>query len=129
MAIAIDCVSAQAEPIHEWKVTLKVVDDTGQAVGGAETWVNYLTNQFVGFTDTNGIFVASHLDHSVQLAFQAQKTGYYTFGMQYQLGFNYDPAKWNPTVEIVLGRKSESNPNVCTQSPNRGSRCGQADWI
>ena len=84
MAIAIDCVSAQAEPIYEWKVTLKVVEITGQAVGGAETWVNYLDKPVCGFYRYQRYFVASHLDHSVQLAFQAQKTGYYTFGMQYQ---------------------------------------------
>jgi hypothetical protein len=100
----VGCASAQTDPAHEWKVTLKVVDDTAQPVAGAETWVNYLTNRFIGLTDTNGIFTASHLDHSVQLAFQAQKPGYYSFGMRYELGFHYDPAKWSPTVRLLLNR-------------------------
>jgi hypothetical protein len=104
LVTATDRAFAQTEPAHEWKVALKVVDETGQPVAGAETWVNYLTNRFVGLTDTNGIFTASHLDHSVQLAFQAQKTGYYSFGIQHLLGFHYDPAKWNSTVELLLNR-------------------------
>ncbi len=102
--MTIGCASAQTEPAHEWKVTLKVVDDTGQPVAGAETWVNYFTNRFIGFTDTNGIYIASNFDNSVQLAFQAQKSGYYSFGNQYLLGFHYDPIKWNPTIGIVLDR-------------------------
>jgi len=104
IVLATNCALAQTGPGHEWNVTLKIADNAGQPVAGAETWVNYLTNRFVGFTDTNGIYVASHTDHSVQLAFQVQKSGYYTFGMQYQLGFNYDAAKWNPTVDITLGK-------------------------
>jgi len=80
LAMSVGCASAQTEPAHEWKVTLKVVDDTGHAVAGAEVWVNYLTNRFIGLTDTNGIFTASHLDHSVQLAFHAEKSGYYLDG-------------------------------------------------
>ena len=96
--------SAQTDSGHEWKATLKVVDDSGQPVAGAEVWVNYLTNRFIGLTDTNGTFTASHTDHSAQLAFQAQKAGYYSCGMQYFLGFHYDPVKWSPTVKIVLDR-------------------------
>jgi hypothetical protein len=110
LATVVGCARAQTEPAHEWKVTLKVVDETGQPVTGAETWVNYLTNRFIGFTDTNGIFTASHLDHSVQLAFQAQKTGYYSFGMQYLLGFRFEPVKWSPNVTLVLKRISKPIP-------------------
>lgn len=104
LALGTICASAQTETAREWKVTLNVVDETGQPVAGVETSVNYLTNRIVGYTDANGIFIASHVDQSVQLAFRAQKSGYRTFEMQYLLGFQYDPVKWNPTVTIVLCR-------------------------
>lgn len=110
LALSLSFAFAQTESAHEWKVTLKVVDDAGQAVAGAETSVNYLTNRFIGFTDTNGIFTASHLDHSVQLSLQAHKPGYYSFAMQYLLGFRYDPATWNPTVQLVLQRITKPIP-------------------
>jgi len=56
-----------------------------------------------GLTDTNGIFGASHSAHSGILGFAAEKAGYYTTREpSYDLGFTYDPAKWNPTQTIVL---------------------------
>jgi len=105
--MTIGCGYAQTEPSHEWKVTLKVVDDTGQPVAGAEVLVNYLSTHFSGITDTNGVFTASHVDQSVQLAFQVQKLGYYSYQTQYLLGFKYDTEKWHPTVTTILKRVSK----------------------
>ena len=119
LTMTIDCASAQTEPAHEWKVTLKVVDDTGQPVAGAEAWVNYSTNRFVGFTDTNGIFAASHLDQSVQLAFQVRKPGYYSFAVQYLLGFHYEPTKWEHTEELVLSRMVNPIPMYARNARER----------
>ena len=108
LTILLGNIPAKSEPVHEWKVTLKVVDDTGQPVAGAEASVNYQTNKLIGLTDSDGEYIATHVDQSHQLAFQVQKAGYYTFGTQYLLGFNYDPSKWNPTINVVL--KKTVNP-------------------
>jgi hypothetical protein len=102
LAAAIGYLSAQAQPAHEWNATVKVLDDTGQPVIGADVKVNYLTSQLVGLTDNDGKFAASHVDPSAQLAFQAAKSGYYSIWSQYELGLKYDPVKWNPTVTLVL---------------------------
>ena len=104
---------------------------------GAEASVNYLTNRFVGLTDTNGIFVASHIDPSVQLAFHVQKEGYYSFWSQYFLGFKYDPTKWNPVVGVVLKRVGKPIPmyakNEETKTPKENEPIGFdlmfGDWI
>jgi hypothetical protein len=62
VGITINCACAQTK--HEWKVTLKVVDDAGQPVTDANASVAYYTNRMgasiKGLTDTNGIFTASH---------------------------------------------------------------------
>jgi hypothetical protein len=129
--------SAQTEPAHEWKVTLKVVDDDGQPVAGADVSVNYLTTRFVGLTDTNGTFTASHIDHSAQLAFHAGKSGYYSCWMQYLLGFHYDPAKWNQTTTLVLKKVGQPIPmyakNVGTKTPGENEPIGfdltVGDWV
>ena len=99
------CVQAQPTniPTPEWKVTLKVVDDTGNPVAGAKATI-ISTNQIKGLTDTNGIFVASHRDKSFALAFDVKKAGYYSFWQRYEMGWanEYNYAKWNPTVKIIL---------------------------
>jgi hypothetical protein len=106
--IAINCASAQVALIeHEWKVTLKVVDESGQPVAAARANVGYFSKSqpksIDGLTDTNGIFKASHLAYSGILGFTAEKAGYYTTREpSYELGFTYDQAKWNPTQTIIL---------------------------
>ena len=105
------CALAQTNELPEWRATLKVVDETGQPVTNAKVWVSYMyTNRIIGLTDTNGIFVASHQDNSFDLAFHSEKAGYYPFWMQYHLGFNYNPSKWNPTQTIILKRIINSIP-------------------
>lgn len=90
---------------HQWTATLKVVDQTGQPVAGAKAGVgNGISKLDIsGFTGTNGIFVASHSDAVENLAFYAEKPGYYPFYMTYNKG-NYNPQKWNPTLTIILKR-------------------------
>lgn len=101
--IAISACAQIEPPKHDWNVTLKVVDDTGQPVGFANTWVYFLlTNQIAGLTDTNGVFVATHYDGSENLAFQIKKLNYYSVWIDYHMGRNYTPEKWNPTKTIVL---------------------------
>lgn len=109
LAVAAGCVQAKLPTIltPTWRVTLKVVDDAGKPVASAKATVDYLfTNQIAGLTDTNGIFIASHRDKSFALAFNVKKNGYYSFWQRYEMGFpeQYNEAKWNPTVQIVLKR-------------------------
>jgi hypothetical protein len=98
---------------HEWTAKLKVVDETGKPVAGAEVSIAFciaspqgdpVDQRVVGFTDTNGLFAASHTDPSVQLAFYAQKAGYYPFWVQHYLGFSVEKKNvdWNPTPTLVL---------------------------
>jgi hypothetical protein len=99
--------SAQTLPVkHEWNVTLKVVDEDGQPIGDAKAEVGYFSKSqpasIDGLTDTNGIFKASHFAYSGLLGFVGQKSGYYTTRKGYELGFEYDSYKWNPTQTIVL---------------------------
>jgi hypothetical protein len=100
VAVCVTACSAFAQmELHEWSATLKVVDEAGQAVANAETWVGYMsTNKAIGLTDSNGVFVASHRDRSFGLVFYASKVGYYPFREEYELGFpsQYMQAKWNP---------------------------------
>ena len=92
-------------PKHEWKATLKVVDDSGLPVARVETRVYYTpTNAIVVLSDTNGVSTASHLDGAEGLTFEAVKAGYYSSRMRYQLGRNYLAGKWNPMQTIILKR-------------------------
>ncbi len=100
-------------PEHEWKVTLKVVDENGQPVAGAKAVVGYYSHSkpasIDGLTDTNGTFTASHRARSGILSFSAEKAGYYTTKEpSYDLGFTYDPAIWDSMQTIVL--KKTINP-------------------
>jgi hypothetical protein len=106
--VAIGCSQAQLStaPTPKWKVTLKVVDDTGKPVANAKASVGDGSNQITGFTDTNGIFIASHRDKSYGLGFSVTKDVFYTTRQTYEMGwaYQYNEAKWNPTIDIVLNR-------------------------
>lgn len=110
--IAINCACAQTESLeHDWKATLKIVDDDGNPIAGAETIVYYmLTNSIAGQTDTNGIFIAAHHDQSWDLAFQVGKVGYYPSRVEHHLGFYYKFDKWNPTPKIILRKIGKPIP-------------------
>ncbi len=113
--LAVGCANAQTNlPSNEWKATLKIVDETGQPVAGAETWVSYYVSpppdervasaKISGLSDTNGMFTASHRDQSYYLGFHARKAGHYSTMIRYELGFpfQYDSVKWNPTATLLL---------------------------
>jgi len=118
------CAKAQLStaPTPTWRVTFKVVDDAGQPVAGAEASVGHSgTNQIVGLTDTNGVFVASHKDKSFGLGFIVKKKGYYSFRQSYEMGwaYQYNQAKWNPTVQVLLNRIINPTP-MYARSVNLG---------
>jgi hypothetical protein len=94
------------------------MDETGQPVPGAEVRIGFSTasaqggpvpDKITGRTDTNGMFVTTHVDRSVQLDFSAQKAGYYAFAVQHFLGFSEkDRPDWNPSPTLTL--KAIRNP-------------------
>jgi hypothetical protein len=105
---------AQTMPAnHEWKVSIKVVDEAGNPIAGAKASVGYFSKSqpasIDGLTETNGVFTASHYAFSGELGFTAEKTGYYmTIEKEYELGFPYNYARWNPNPVLVL--KKIGNP-------------------
>jgi len=110
----------QNEPrSNEWHATLKVVDESGAPMPGAEASVSYFVHpppgqprdsiaseSISGLTDADGIFKASHRDRSISLSFSAEKDGFYRSYVVNQLGkpSDYDPVKWNPEVTLSLKR-------------------------
>jgi hypothetical protein len=111
IGILIGCAQAQllTAPTPRWKVMLKVVDDTGSPVAGAEASVGYLgTHNISGLTDTNGVFIASHRDKSYGLGILVTKDHYYPTRQVYDMGwaFQYDKnkARWNPSINLTLER-------------------------
>jgi hypothetical protein len=104
--IAIHCSWAQQLVKYEWNVSLKVIDETGNPIAAAHTSVGYFADSrpasLDGLTDASGLFTASHEAFGGELGFTAEKTGYYTTSEGYDLGFTYDPKKWNPSPILVL---------------------------
>jgi hypothetical protein len=139
VGLTAQCVCAQTQ--HEWKVTLKVMDDVGQPVAGAKAGVGYYSDRVSksinGLTDTNGVFVASHLSYGGELGFGVEKAGYYTTSIPYLLGFDYDAAKWNPIQTIRLKKIVKPIPMyaklVRTHVPDLDKPVGYdltiGDWV
>ena len=142
LALASNCIYAQVTTVLTpiWKATLKVVDDDGNSVAGAKAVVGYLfTNQIVGLTDTNGIFIASHRDKSFGLGFVVTKNGYYQTRQEYDMGFSeqYNEAKWHPTLTMVLRKIGNPIPMYAKRQemkfPNLDVATGfdlmAGDWV
>lgn len=104
--IIINHACAQTE--HEWRATLKIVNEQGVPIAGANAGIGYYTNSVGtsvdGLTDTNGIFSASHRSYGGDLGFAVEKMGYYTTRQSYKVPFNYEPARWN-FIQTILLRK------------------------
>jgi hypothetical protein len=116
---------AQTNQELKWTITMKVVDEDGQPIEGANAAVGYgIAPGFLkpgqnnwgkveGRTDTNGVFVASHSNtRTFSLGIQAEKDGYYKTRIEYGLTpyFNYNAANWNPTVTLVLKKIGKPIP-------------------
>jgi hypothetical protein len=105
---------------HEWKVTIKVVDETGQPIAGAKTSVGYYSHSqpasIDGLTDKDGIFKASHFTSAIiaDLGFSAEKAGYYITrppGIELRNYGQYsDLSKWKFTETIVLKKIGKPIP-------------------
>lgn len=99
---------ARAQTEHEWRATLKVVDETGAPIAGANASIGYQTNSVGtsvdGLTDTNGVFSTSHSSYGGTLGFVVEKAGYYPTRQNYKVPFTYDPVRWNPVQTMELRR-------------------------
>jgi hypothetical protein len=109
VALTTSSVPAQTnQPDHLWNVTVHVVDETGEPVEGASAGVGFFygprstPSSIDGLTDSNGIFKASHTAFAGTLSVSVEKTGYYRTWSQYDLGYQYDPLKWNVVTDLVL---------------------------
>ena len=87
-----------------------------------------------GLTDTNGVFKASHKNTgSIDLGFQATKPGYYPTTKAHEFADFADsnPAKWNPTVTLVLKRIIHPIPmyaKLVDSSPRGFNRTGSGPF-
>lgn len=139
---AINCALAQASLAkHEWKATLKVVDESGNSIADAKVSVGYFSHSkpasIDGVTDTNGIFIASSGAYSGELGFTAEKAGYYRTRKECLLGFKYDLAQWNPTPVLVLKKILKPIPmyakSLNTHVPDLNKPVGYdfevGDWV
>jgi hypothetical protein len=136
---------AQTSPQSTWRMTIKVVDEDGNPIGGAKAGVGYYTHSqpaaIDGVTDTNGIFI---VEHSVEpsyggyaLGFGADKPGYYSVHESQLLPPTYDAAKWNQNIVLVL--KKIGHPiamyakHVETKTPKENEPIGfdltAGDWV
>jgi hypothetical protein len=107
--LAASCVFAQSNTNeHQWKATIKVIDESGAPFFGALTTIGYYTNSLStvtdGITDTNGTFTLIHTAQSeyAEIGFEAKKDGYYSIWQGVSLYPPYDPAKWNVEKTLVL---------------------------
>jgi hypothetical protein len=125
--IALECVFAQpsTNPLP-WTATVKVVDESGTPVTGADVEVGYYvtpppdqtvaSEKIQGLTDTNGVFTASHADRSISIGFRAARAGYYssTAGHTLFLPGQFDEAtvvaNRRPTVTLLLRRIGKPIP-------------------
>lgn len=100
----------------EWQVTIKVVDEAGIPVGGADVQVGYFvtppkneSNEMTsrqGKTDTNGLFVATGRSQYM-LYCSARLAGFYQTAVTHELGMVYNKPRhepWNPTIALPLKR-------------------------
>lgn len=120
--------SGQTNQVQQrWTVTVKVLGEDGNPIEDANTWVAYYLpshggeanpgllewDKIQGLTDANGMFVASHPDtRSISLGIHVEKTGYYHSYRNHEFAKfqDSDPARWNPSVTLVLKRKENPIP-------------------
>jgi hypothetical protein len=111
VALTCNCATAQLNlSTHAWKITLKVIDEQGNPLSAAKAGIGFYTNSqpasIDGVTDSNGLFSASQdvgpSGAGYLFGFSAEKDGFYTTRSGLNLDAKYDPAKWNPTITLVL---------------------------
>lgn len=113
--VALACsVRAQVANKPEWTMTVKVIDEQNQAVTNAAVKISWhvapprgqsiaFTN-VSGLTDGTGTFATHQRSRSIEVMCRAEKEGYYSAGTGHEFAkfHDGDPAKWNPTVTLLL---------------------------
>jgi hypothetical protein len=119
LLLAANLLSAQQKTDnHEWKVTIKVVDENSSPVPGARAGVGYYSNStpasIDGLTDADGVFEASHSTGpsllGYDLGIEAEKNGYYAARRSANLKAQYDPVGWSPTINLLLKKVGKPIP-------------------
>jgi hypothetical protein len=96
---------------HTWTASVKVIGEDGNPIVGASVSVQYdvptapnssdpTFGEIKGFTDTNGIFNASHTDSSLGIGIVTGQSGYYSTHCGHQ--FYYDEKRRNPSFTLTL---------------------------
>lgn len=119
--------SENAFALPDAKITVKVVDEAGQPIEGANAGIGFrkpsgqtfggiIGKGQRGLTDANGLFTAQGATEPF-VGIGASKEGYYRSFTKYN--FNYNESgmigfrkwqPWNPTVEVVLKKKIKPIP-------------------
>jgi hypothetical protein len=101
------------------KITVRVVDESGKTVEGAEVGIGFGENSqrkerpVDGFTKSDGRFSASEACNSY-VGFRVKKSGYYMSSGHYifkyeKKGFlRWEP--WNPEITVVMRKIENSVP-------------------
>jgi hypothetical protein len=110
----------QLFPTKPWIATLKITDESGEPVAGANVEADYRimptslgetpesgepSGKIDGLTDTNGLFTATHTDRSPSLGFYVQKMGYYKSFVGLNIGFPESNANNRNTSLTLILRK------------------------
>ena len=130
--VVTSCARAQSgSSAPEWKATVKVIDEALQPIANADVTVGYYVppppdrtiamGSVKGRTDTNGLFSAAGHTRSTDLFFGAGKEGYYRSHVEHEFARfkEGDPAKWNPTVTLLLKKTGTPTP-MYAKSVNLG---------
>jgi hypothetical protein len=123
--LMLNAASAQNKPI--WNATIKVIDEAGQPITGADAEMWWYVNasdgtttydKTEGLTDTNGMFKTSHeANGSIDLGFQASKAEYYSSKKGYEIAplSDSDPTKWNHDVTLMIKKIGKPIPMYAKQ--------------
>lgn len=128
-------VSQTVSALPTAKITIKVIDEQGNAIQGARTGIGFRVpnghdgkTRVTGLTDSAGLFTGEGETIS-NFTFSAKKEGYYATGHEFYdftdvtgfYGFRkYEP--WNPTLTLVL--KKIINPIAMYAVRTSGGREG-----
>ena len=122
------CCGVHAQtPQPTWNATIKVIDESGQPVVRANAQMSWdvlapnntvTSDKIEGLTDANGIFEASQkANTSVDLGFQASKTGYYSTTANHEFAAfkDSDPEKLSPHITLILKKTGKQIPMYAKQ--------------
>jgi len=112
LVLIICCVGCQPKA----RITVRVVDDEGKSVEGAEVTVLGFTKERTGHTDRQGRFTATVRNAKSSVDLVVDKKGYYSIHRhihEFAVGLTnsrWEP--WNPEVELQLRKKGKPVPMI-----------------